>query len=202
MSYIGNKPADTIATSADISDGAITAAKLATSSVTQPKINGGVASTGPAFSAYAGSGGAVTASTSTLVPFNNKTGSSAPAFDTAGCYNNTASTATLNGISTPAYSFAPNVAGYYQVNANIGVYYPSSGTYVYMVFAKNGSNVYFNCVGGGNGSNIELSPTGSMIVYMNGTSDTLCVKIYTNSSSTNMDTGASTVFSGSLVRAV
>ena len=34
-------------------------------------------------------------------------------FDTDGCFNNTGSTATLNGISVPSYSFAPNVAGKY-----------------------------------------------------------------------------------------
>ena len=34
-------------------------------------------------------------------------------FDSGGCYNNTGSTVTLNGVSAPAYSFAPNVAGKY-----------------------------------------------------------------------------------------
>ena len=34
-------------------------------------------------------------------------------FDVGGCYNNTSSTATLNGISVPSYSFLPNVAGKY-----------------------------------------------------------------------------------------
>ena len=34
-------------------------------------------------------------------------------FDVGGCYNNTGSTVTLNGISTPSYSFAPNVSGKY-----------------------------------------------------------------------------------------
>ena len=34
-------------------------------------------------------------------------------FDTDGCFNNTGSTATLNGISVPSYSFAPNIAGKY-----------------------------------------------------------------------------------------
>lgn len=34
-------------------------------------------------------------------------------FDVGGCYNNTSSAATLNGISVPSYSFLPNVAGKY-----------------------------------------------------------------------------------------
>ena len=36
-------------------------------------------------------------------------------FDIGGCYNNTGSTVTLNSISTPSYSFAPNVAGKYML---------------------------------------------------------------------------------------
>ena len=36
-------------------------------------------------------------------------------YDIGGCYNNTGSTVTLNGISTPSYSFAPNVAGKYML---------------------------------------------------------------------------------------
>jgi hypothetical protein len=40
----------------------------------------------------------------------------AAASNTAGCFNNTGSTVTLNGLSVPAYAFCPNVAGYYQVN--------------------------------------------------------------------------------------
>ena len=155
---------------------------------------------GPAFSAYSSSGGSLATATQTLVPYNNKTGSVAPAFDTAGCYNNTNGTVTLNGISTPAYSFAPNVAGYYLISANVGVYYPSTGTYVYVAFQKNGNTTYFNAVGGGNGSSVELSPTGSVLVYMNGTSDTFAIKVYTNASSTTIDSGQSTVFSGYLVR--
>jgi len=34
-------------------------------------------------------------------------------FDNGGCYNNTSSSATLNGLTVPAYSFVPNVAGLY-----------------------------------------------------------------------------------------
>jgi len=91
-----------------------------TRTATLPAATGTVMVSGnmPAFAAYADAGASLASATQTLVPYNNKTGNSAPAFDTAGCYNNTNATVTLNGISTPAYSFAPNVAGYYQVSAN------------------------------------------------------------------------------------
>jgi hypothetical protein len=57
--------------------------------------------------------------TDTTIAFNTEK------FDTDGCYNNTGSTVTLNGISTPAYSFAPNVAGKYFVYA--GARFDSTG---------------------------------------------------------------------------
>jgi len=61
-------------------------------------------------------------------------------FDTDGCYNNTGSTVTLNGISTPAYSFAPNVAGKYYIHGKI--FYgdiASTDAYQYVSIYKNGS---------------------------------------------------------------
>ena len=49
-----------------------------------------------------------------VVPFDEKDGTNT--FDLGGCFNATSSTATLNGISVPAHSFAPNVAGYYLIS--------------------------------------------------------------------------------------
>ena len=72
MAYIGQKPAERVLTSADISDAAITAAKLASSSVTQPKINGGVAGTGPAFSAYQSSAQTLSNATFTKISFQTE----------------------------------------------------------------------------------------------------------------------------------
>ena len=34
-------------------------------------------------------------------------------FDSDGCFNATNSSTTLNGLTAPAYSFTPHVAGYY-----------------------------------------------------------------------------------------
>ena len=49
------------------------------------------------------------ASTDTLVEANTEK------FDIGGCYNNTGSSTTLNGLTAPAYSFVPNVSGKYFV---------------------------------------------------------------------------------------
>ena len=93
-------------------------------------------------------------------------------FDTNGCFNNTSSTQTLNGISVPAYSFAPNVAGYYQVSGNVifgvgGTYanYPCSACEV----LKNGTVALVGTSGGTDGANAVSNVNG--IIYLNGTSD-------------------------------
>ena len=61
----------------------------------------------PAFRAGLTSGavGLGTSGGYTQIPCNNEI------FDQGGCYNNTGSTVTLNGLSAPAYSFCPNKAG-------------------------------------------------------------------------------------------
>ncbi len=41
------------------------------------------------------------------------------AYDEGGCFNNTNSSTTLNGLTAPAYSFTPNVPGVYQVILNV-----------------------------------------------------------------------------------
>jgi hypothetical protein len=45
-------------------------------------------------------------------------------YDSNGCFNATGGTVTLNGLTAPAYSFVPNVAGFYQFN--IAVRFSSS----------------------------------------------------------------------------
>ena len=51
--------------------------------------------------------------TTTQVNFNSEI------IDEGSCYNNTGSTVTLNGVSVPAYSFGPNVAGKYYISTTI-----------------------------------------------------------------------------------
>ena len=62
-------------------------------------------------------------------------------FDSGGCYNNTGSTVTLNGVSAPAYSFAPNVAGKYLFLIELQCY-SSAGSLsnVIAYIAKNGTD--------------------------------------------------------------
>lgn len=145
---------------------------------------------GPAFSAYMGSSQTLSAATNTNIACNTKN------FDTAGCYNNTSSTVTLNGISTPAYAFAPNVAGYYQVNLlpngamTSGVGYP--------ILYKNGAVNLYGMYSSANSNGLCIFT--SALVYMNGTSD--YVQMYfLSSAGGSMNTGSSsTTFSASMVR--
>ena len=65
-----------------------------------------------------------------VVPFDEKNG--ANTFDLGGCFNATSSTATLNGISVPAHSFAPNVAGYYLISCTTTSKSTTSGSITQM----------------------------------------------------------------------
>jgi hypothetical protein len=144
MSYIGKTPTSVPLTSSDITDGIISLPKLtdgtdgniisydasgnpvavATGTDGQVLTSTGAGSppafetlptNTPAFEAYLGTDGgqAVSDNTSTTVEIETEV------YDEGGCYNNTGSTVTLNGISVPAYTFLPNVAGKYFVYAGI-----------------------------------------------------------------------------------
>lgn len=116
---------------------------------------------GPAFSAYQSTQqSTLTANVATLLVFQTEE------FDTNGCFNNTASTVTLNGISAPAYSFAPNVAGYYQVSGSAAVAASVATIIIYLY--KNGSS--FKRFINTNTATITQGG-GSALVYLNGTSD-------------------------------
>ena len=149
----------------------------------------------PAFSAYAGSTLSTTNGTDTNMPCNTEI------FDTNGCYNNTGSTVTLNGISTPAYGFAPNVAGYYQVTA--GVSYQTSGNAnsLYGMIYKNGSvSVKGNTVPASSSSTFPWA-TVSDLVYCNGTSDYIQFYATQQIGTINVNNGSSaTYFKAAMVR--
>lgn len=146
MSYIGQQPADRILTSADISDAAITADKLASSSVTQPKVATGVAGSGPAFSAYQSSAQTLSSSTNTKILFQTEE------WDT----NNNFSSST----------FTPTVAGYYQINSAIRLNSSYSGGR--LMLYKNGSLIK---TGSDSGSATVAVFSLSSTVYCNGTTD-------------------------------
>ena len=88
-------------------------------------------------------------------------------WDTANAFNATGSTVTLNGLSVPAYSFCPPVAGYYQFNGMIQL---STAAYTNCIdFFKNGSFDSNNGFRGVLGNN--QGPSASAIIYLNGTGD-------------------------------
>jgi len=124
--------------------------------LTLPTNTGTLNINGPAFSAYASAAQTITNNAYQILNANTEL------FDTASCYNNTGST--VSGI--PAYSFLPNVAGYYQVSA---AWYAATST------GNIGSAIYKNGAGyqltvtqfysGGNVLGVNC------LVYLNGTSD-------------------------------
>jgi len=164
----------------------------------QAGLAAGVAGNGPAFTARlnAAAGYSASDNTWTKVPLDTKD------YDTNTCMNATGSTVTLNGISVPAYSFAPNVAGYYVITSNIGFYGLTVGTgRMVQQFQKNGS---FLLVVGHYMAIYTSSQSlpGSALVYMNGTSD--YISLYANQSNgaaRNFDYSAYSWMSGYLVRA-
>ena len=157
MGFIGRQPTPVPLTSSDITDGIVTTAKIADTAVSTAKIaddavgntkldltanyafTGTITGAGgvntPSFCVTrAGSNQTVTASTWTICEFNSEI------YDEGGCYNNTGSTVTLNGISTPQYAFAPNVAGKCYVFFN---FMPNvATTHAYAGFYLNGSGYY------------------------------------------------------------
>jgi hypothetical protein len=159
---------------------------LTNKTLTSPTITGAtitVASTAaPAFSAYNAGTQSISASTSTKVVFN------AEDFDTANCFD-----------STTNYRFTPNVAGYYQFNANV---YQAGGSYAYvwLNFYKNGSSA-IECTRVSSTGQGTLN--GSALIYLNGSTD--YVELYARSQGgTTLQLGASSKefmnFSGAMIR--
>jgi len=137
-----------------------------TNTITLPALTGTVDLSGPAFGAYIGTQ-SISADTGTKMAFSNEV------FDTASCYNNTGSTVG----SIPAYSFLPNVAGYYQVSMSSYWTSYTGGGYVTIALYKNGTGyTEFSRINATNGT---LNGTG--IVYLNGTTDYISAYWYSAS---------------------
>jgi hypothetical protein len=158
-----------------------------------------VSSNMPAFSAnITGSTQSITTSTTTLIAFNTK------AFDTASAFNNTGSTVG----SAPAYSFNPQVAGYYQVST--GVSFSGSNYFTIGICAIYKNGAILQTAGqnfaGGTGAMNYANGVISTIVYLNGSTDYVQVYGYTNAASpfvqigNNISSQPSTYFSASLIR--
>ena len=125
----------------------ITAGGLPDAIITQPELANGVASTGPAFSAYPSGSQTITSSTFTKVQYNTEE------FDTNSNYD-----------SATNYRFTPTVAGYYSFTAAVSV--GTTVTRAILSFYKNGSafktfdmNYAVNNYGG------------AALIYLNGSTD-------------------------------
>ena len=149
-----------------------------TTVLTLPTTSGTISLDGAAFSAYQNS--AQTFSTGVF----NKLQIDTEEFDTANCFN------------TGNYRFTPNVAGYYQVNANYNL---NASAITLAVIYKNGSAFKYGVNSTGD------SPYGgsvSCLVYMNGTTDYIEFYGYTNGTGYTVATGIlNTWFQAVLVRA-
>ena len=157
-----------------------TFANNSTSSISSNWVKGyaqSLATTPVAFSAYANAATTLTTGTHTLVNFQ------AEEFDPTNAFNGT--------------RFNPKVAGYYQINFQVGVTNGATGR-TFADLRKNNVQIARTYDVGLNAPQ-TLTVTGSTLVYMNGTSDYLEVFCYTAvaSSVTSIGIGA-TNFSGFL----
>jgi hypothetical protein len=150
---------------------------------TSPTITGltftSAATAAPAFSAYNNATQTVTSSTYTKVNLQLEE------FDTANCFDNATN-----------YRFTPTVAGYYQVNGQIGYNYTVLTRSIIGIY-KNGASFKFG-TDGTNGQN-----TVSALIYMNGSTDYIELYGWINGTGTlQFDNGASksTYFQASMVR--
>jgi hypothetical protein len=171
-----------------LASSSVTSTQIAAGAVIQADLATNVAGNGPAFSAYQSSAQALSAATTTLITFQTEE------WDTGSCYNNTGSTVTLNGLSVPAWSFCPNVAGYYIVdfaftratnNTDMTIFiFKNASAY------KQGSTVYTNCG----------SLTMSCIVLLNGTGDYIQAYGYLGSAQNVSATSVNTYFQAAMIR--
>ena len=138
--------------------------------VTVPAVTAVMAIDGPAFGAYTSTDQTFSNATFTVTNYQTEE------FDLGGCFNNTASTVTLNGLSAPAYSFTPNVAGYYMVTGASFFNQSITGEIIATLY-KNGATNKSLSDATSVASSYNYQNQGSAMVYLNGTGD--YVQIYT-----------------------
>ena len=100
--------------------------------------------------------------------------------DTNGCFNATANTVTLNGISVPSYSFAPNVSGKYFIYGQLVVNPSASNNVLRSIvrILKNGTSLsQTDFQTDANPVNQFVCNVGSIISF-NGTSDYVHIEGY------------------------
>jgi hypothetical protein len=161
---------------------AVTTSYINDGAVTQAKLATNVAGNGPAFSAYPSANQSVTSGVFTKVTYDVES------FDTN---NNFASS-----------RFTPTVAGYYQINARVTAAGFSTNQSVLSIY-KNGNEAK-RLMQIPNNTASNISPMGSALIYMNGSSDYLEVYVYQNSGSSQTFLGSyvpEAYFEGFLARA-
>lgn len=113
------------------------------------------------FYVYRDSGQTITQNTWTTVEFDKQL------FDPDDWWNNTSSTS-----PRAAWSYTPQLAGYYRIQARIG--WPDGANQYYLLVRKNGSEYsYLDAKRSDGGSNGGRTTHGSTIVYFNGTTDNI-----------------------------
>jgi hypothetical protein len=128
----------------------------------------GLAIAGPCFSAYQTTATTLTQSVFGRVDFQVED------FDLGGRFNNTG--ATVNGI--PPMAFMPNVPGYYLVTA--GLQLSADANAVFLSAFKNGGE-HRRGYGSGAAVNCARNPCLSVLVYLNGTTDYVDIRVYVGS---------------------
>lgn len=147
------------------------------------------ATTGPAFSAFQSVAQTLSSSTNTLTEFQTEE------FDTGGCFNSSGSSTTLNGLTAPAWSFVPNVAGYYQVN--FAAQGGAAITRISISIQKNGSTIK----GLQDTSSALVSQaSGSALIYLNGTGDYIQAFTFFSVGQIMQTTAPATWFQAAFVR--
>jgi hypothetical protein len=170
---------------------AVSAASLTLTTTPLPVASGGsgLSAFGPAFSAYQSSAQTLSSATNTLTEFQTEE------FDTGGCFNNTGSSTTLNGLTAPAYSFVPNVAGYYQVS--FAAQGGAAITRIAISIQKNAATIK----GLQDTSSALVSQaSGSALIYLNGTGDYIQAYTYFSVGQVMQTTAPATWFQAVYIR--
>ncbi len=116
--------------------------------------------------------------TTTVVPFLSEV------IDVGGCFNNTAGSVTLNGLTAPAFSFTPNVAGKYFISSVMQTYHSGGNmTNSICMLYKNSSQFIGTSQNFGISGQYVNSLTAYGIVDLNGTGDYVQGQVYMDISS-------------------
>jgi hypothetical protein len=121
------------------------------------------AGTGPAFYAYSNSSQSIANTTFTKIQYNVES------FDTNSNYD-----------STTNYRFTPTVAGYYQINARIQFGAAATAAAEAFISIYKNAGEYARLTSGPVPVSGVPSPGGSVLVYLNGTTDYVEAYVYQN----------------------